>query len=257
MDDQDSSVSVKRTDLDEAIPQPVGKLGESSVHVWEVSLVVSETSFVEDRQLLSPDELARASRFHFEKDARKFTTARGRVRSILSQYTGLSPRELSFENSPQGKPSLSHPAKDIRFSVSHSGDKALIAVSLGFEVGVDIEHIRPDVETDKLAARFFSAAECSAIRALPAQCQVSAFFRCWTSKEAFLKAQGVGLSRELGSFDVEVDPSRRAQLLATRPDSTEVSRWNLYDLGIDDDYAAALAAGRRLEEITIFRSPRC
>lgn len=236
-----------------AAVQKVPALPLAAIHVWEFPLVVAESLFVEFASLLSPDERERAARFHFERDARKFTVARGSARSILSAYVKQSSRDLQFSYSHYGKPSIAGSSSGFRFSVSHSGDFALVAVARDREVGVDIEKIREDVETDKLAERFFSAAERLAIRHLVADRRVAAFFRCWTCKEAFLKAQGVGLSRPLGSFDVEVNTDRKAQLLATRPSGHEADTWTLYDIEAPRDYAAAVAVEGSVNEITILR----
>jgi len=249
----DAAISIIEFRSDsEARPIPPA-MAPTAIHVWELPLIVPESSLHAYKSLLSPDERDRAARFHFERDARKFSVARGRLRSILAMYVGLSPQDLCFIYSGQGKPSLRTSPRDIRFSISHSGDLALVAVALGREVGVDIEKIREDVETDKLAERFFSDAERNAIRDLGTEQRVAAFFRCWTCKEAFLKAQGVGLSRSLSSFDVEVNPAHTARLLATRPDSDESQRWVLHDIATAAGYTAAAAAEGMVNNITILR----
>jgi 4'-phosphopantetheinyl transferase len=111
------------------------------------------------------------------------------------------------------------------------------------------------VETDNLARRFFSPRERDAIRGLPEEERISAFFRCWTCKEAFLKAQGVGLSRDLDSFDVEVNPKSPARLLATRPDAAEADGWSLHDVEVISNYAAALAVEKSIRSMKILRCP--
>jgi 4'-phosphopantetheinyl transferase len=220
-------------------------------HLWQFPLEVSE--FEKFTDLLSEDERRRASRFHFEVDRRRFSVARASVRAILAAYTCADPRELTFTYSAQGKPSLVRRTDDIRFNVSHSGRLGLLAVTVAREIGTDIEAMRPDVETDKLAERFFSPHERENLRALPAEVRVPAFYRCWTSKEAFLKADGIGLSRSLSSFDVEVSPQRPAGLLATRPDPREKQRWFLHDIKTDAGYAAAVAVEGVSSMIKVFR----
>jgi len=236
------------------MPYKAPTLSPTAIHVWELPVLVPESSFLEFASLLSQDERERAARFHFERDASKFTVARGSTRSILSAYVKQTPRDLQFAYSQYGKPSITGSSSEIRFSVSHSGDFALVAVARGREVGVDIEKIREDVETDRLAERFFSEAERLAIRHLAAEQRVPAFFRCWTCKEAFLKAQGVGLSRSLGSFDVEVNADRPARLLATRPIADEAHEWFLFDIEAPSGYAAAVAGEGAVTDITILRS---
>jgi 4'-phosphopantetheinyl transferase len=220
----------------------VPSLTSSTTHVWSIPLSVGEEIFPALRDVLAVDERERAARFHFERDSRRFIVARGAVRFILASYTHAEASDLRFLYSSHGKPSLADPACDIHFSVSHSNDQALLAVTLSREVGVDIEWIREDIETDKLAERFFSPREREALRGLPADKRVAAFFRCWSCKEAFLKAQGVGLSRSLDSFDVDLNVGQPARLVATRPDAAEAQRWFLRELPIAAGYAAAVAA---------------
>ena len=251
-----AAISIVNIQSDGAMTYKAPALSPSVVHVWELPLVVPESLFLEFAGLLSQDERERAARFHFERDASRFVVARGSTRSILSAYVNQAPRDLYFTYSQHGKPSIAGSSSEIRFSVSHSGDFALVAVTRGREVGVDIEKIREDVETDKLAERFFSEAERLAIRRLAAERRVPAFFRCWTCKEAFLKAQGVGLSRSLGSFDIEVNADRPARLLATRPSGDEARKWFLYDIGAPSGYAAAVAVEGAVTDITLLRSER-
>ena len=253
MRDQDLRISIHQSSGSPLEPTRTS-LPYGEAHVWEISLIVPKDDFDEYRKLLSPDEVTRASRFHFEKDSRKFTIARGALRSILACYAQMPARELRFICSQHGKPSLTDVGGDLRFNVSHSGDLAMIAFTQGQNIGVDVEAMREDVETDKLAERFFSARERAAIRALPPVRRIAAFYRCWTCKEAFLKGQGVGLFRSLASFDVEVDPNAPAGLLSTRPDVQESSRWFLHDIQTAPGYAAALAVEGSLSTIKVLRS---
>lgn len=229
------------------------EIRDTELHVWQFPLNQSASFLATCASLLSSDERTRASRFHFQHDQQRFTIARGIVRAVLGAYTHLPAQDLSFVYAPNGKPKLKDSISDFRFNVSHSGEMGLLGIALGREIGVDIETIRPEVETDKLAQRFFSAREREAIQSLPRERRVSAFFRCWSSKEAFLKAQGVGLSRSLDSFDVEVDPEKPACLLATRPHAHEAVEWRLNEIPCDAGYAAAAAAEGTVNRINILR----
>ncbi|MFZ0807231.1 MAG: 4'-phosphopantetheinyl transferase superfamily protein [Candidatus Sulfotelmatobacter sp.] len=230
-------------------------LTSHEAHIWNFSLGASESWRAICEQPLSSDEVARASRFHFERDALRFKIARGTVRVILGAYLNVPAGELRFVSTKNGKPSLVEPKSDLRFNLSHSADRGMLGVAMGREIGVDVEAIRPDVETDKLAERFFSQRERESIRALPQPDRVSAFFRCWSCKEAFLKAQGVGLSRGLGSFDVEVNSARPAHLIATRPDAGEATKWHLHEVKGAAGYAAAVAVEGSIREIKILNCP--
>lgn len=238
----------------ESLVQPsVPRLDSDEIHVWEFPLCAAESTFANYAQLLSPEEHARASRFHFDRDSRRFTIARAVVRAVLGSYSLSPASELTFVSAQHGKPALADSATDLRFNVSHSGDMGLLGIACGREIGVDIEAIRPDVETDKLAERFFSTYERESIRNLPEEQRIPAFFRCWSCKEAFLKAQGVGLSRSLGSFDVEVNPKRPAGLLATRPAASEAKQWALHEVQTVPGYAAAIATQGTINVIRILR----
>jgi 4'-phosphopantetheinyl transferase len=231
----------------------VPPLVTSAIHVWTIPLCIPEDLFSNLRRVLSDDEQVRASRFHFEKDARRFTVARGSVRSILGAYTQSRAQDLRFVYSAQGKPSLHRPVSDIRFNVSHSRDLALLAVALGRDLGVDVEWKNKDIEVEKLAERFFSIQEHRSLLSQGPELKIAAFFRGWTSKEAFLKAQGMGLSRSLNSFDVDMNVGQPARLLATRPDATEADRWFLRELDVAEEYAAAVAVEGSIGELSTLR----
>jgi len=192
---------------------------------------------------LSTDECQRAERFYFQRDRRRFTVARGVLRSILSQYLGLAPQQLRFCYGPHGKPALvstSGPAR-LHFNVSHSHELALYAITYDRHIGVDVEHIRTDFACEAIAERFFSPPERAVLRCLPPQVKYEAFFNCWTRKEAYIKACGEGLSLPLDQFDVSLAPGVPAALLATRWAPHEAARWTLRDIVPGPGYAAALA----------------
>jgi 4'-phosphopantetheinyl transferase len=238
-------ISITELSLGRILDSGPPELTATSIHIWQIPLTISEVPLQKFSALLSEDETVRAARFRFEKDARRFTVARASARLILGGYVGLSGSDLRFHYAHHGKPALANAGRDVgfdvRFSVSHSGELALLAVALRREVGVDLEAIRENVETDTLAERYFSERERTSLRVLSHGQRVRAFFRCWTCKEAFLKGQGLGLSRSLGSFDVEVNPQHPARLLATRPDEEEAQRWSLQDVPTEPNYTAAVA----------------
>lgn len=195
------------------------------------------------RSLLSPDELQRAGRFRFDIDRNSYIVSRGTLRSLLGSYLNVPPRQLRFTYSEYGRPSLANetPGSKIDFNVSHSRRVALIAFARGRQIGVDVEYVRRGFGTSEVAERFFSTVERHALRELPHEQRHDAFFRCWTRKEAFIKALGEGLSHPLDQFDVSLAPGSPAVLLATRPDSHEVHRWKLWNIDVPHEYAAALA----------------
>ncbi len=210
-------------------------LETGEVHVWRIELEQPESVLEKFRGTLEADELERASRFHFEKHRRSFIVSRGFLRYVLSRYLETKPEALKFSYGDYGKPALDG---RLHFNLSHSHGLALLAVTEGRQIGVDVEHIRADFATEEIARRFFSRLEVDSFNWLPKQEQVAAFFRCWTRKEAFIKATGKGLSQPLDKFDVTLAPGLAAALL--RVDEDEASRWTMSDIDVGSDYAAAL-----------------
>jgi 4'-phosphopantetheinyl transferase len=208
--------------------------------VWWVPLAVDGATVASLAQTLAPEEHARAARFHFAHDRRRFTVTRGVLRRLLAAYSGIAAERIRLRYGPKGKPSLA-PDRGLEFNVSHSGDVAVVAVARGRRIGVDVERLRAEVAIDRLAAAFFSAAERAALDRCDDARLRSAFFACWTRKEAYIKAHGLGLGLALDSFDVTVDPHAAPALLATRPDAADARRWSMHALLPPPGYAAALA----------------
>lgn len=227
--------------------QPAGHpptLTIDDVHVWRIILDIGDLLLSELRDTLADGERQRADRFHFEKDRRHFTAARGAMRILLASYLARRPEEVRFAYNNYGKPRLidADNGSDLRFNLSHSHGLALLAVTRGRDIGVDVERLR-DMERDgeALAERFFSPREVAALRSLPPELRREAFFLCWTRKEAYIKAQGKGLSLPLDQFDVSLHPDEPAALLATQHDPQEVRRWSLCGLSPDAGFVGALA----------------
>ena len=209
------------------------------VDVWRVALDVASRA----RSVLSPDELARADRFHFERDKLRFIRCRSALRALLSDHLAIPADAIRFEYSANGKPriAVAQNSSCLTFNVSHSADVALIAIGNTQHLGVDIERIRFDLDVSALAERFFSLQERAELRALPNDLSVSGFFAGWTRKEAFIKATGNGLSFPLANFSVSVHPAIKPQLKEIQGDADVARRWCLVDIKAATGYRAALA----------------
>lgn len=212
-------------------------LGEREVHVWAVPLSGSVERY---QPLLSAPELARLERLRFLDHRRRFVLWHGALRSILAGYCGVDPAALAFRQGPRGKPYLD--GQRFHFNLSHSGQLAMVAVGHD-ELGVDCEKVRHLESQQDIARRHFSAAEFAALAALQPDEQLRGFYRCWTRKEAFIKAVGAGLSMPLDVFDVSIDD--RPRFLGFRDSDECPERWTLADVSPHADYAAALAARRQ------------
>jgi len=215
------------------------KLRPDVVHVVHLRL---DRPLTVSADVLDASERDRALRFVFERDRRRFVAAHAYLRVVLGRALGRPADSLRFETGPHGKPHLADSPLDARFNLSHSGERALIALAAGREVGIDVE-ARRQVNVLELATRFFAPAETAMLRALPTEEQHAAFLRCWTRKEAFIKAIGDGLSFPLDHFEVSLaDDEARQQLVSCRGDGDPLQRWRIVSLPADTGYTAALAA---------------
>jgi 4'-phosphopantetheinyl transferase len=212
---------------------------EGNVDVWAIMLAASEREIAAWRALLSPIELERAARFVRPADRDRFTVAHGVLRQVIACYCAVAPQDLRFAQLPGGKPTLESLAatSGIRFSLSHSGGGALIAIGRGVEVGVDLELERDDIDIAGLAERFFHEDERKAIGA--ATRPVQAFFRHWVAKEALLKAHGTGLTLPLDAFAIDFRTDPPVVAAAALP---ELARgdWRISMLGAAPPWHAAI-----------------
>jgi 4'-phosphopantetheinyl transferase len=164
------------------------------------TLAVDDATLAALTRLLGADERARADRFRFPRDRRRFVVRRACLRQILGAEIGRAPEALVFAENSHGKPVLEGGPP---FSLSHSADMMMLAIG-DAELGCDIERIDPALDWLPLAESLFTAAERAALGALPPEAGRRAFFACWARKEAFVKALGLGLSYPLDAFTVSV-----------------------------------------------------
>lgn len=199
----------------------------NEIHLWSGHIAQWLPSLGELQNTLTADELLRANQFRFANDRAAFVIARGLLRLVLSKYLHLAPQDVCFSYGAQGKPFLpAFPA--CQFNVSHSGDLLVLATTQKHAVGIDIEKIRPEFANETLAESYFAAAEVVQLRSLPAAAQPAAFFRCWTRKEAYIKACAAGLSLPLDSFTVSLLPDAPPALLHVKNQPAEISRWSIH-----------------------------
>ncbi|MGB8751775.1 MAG: 4'-phosphopantetheinyl transferase superfamily protein [Candidatus Sulfotelmatobacter sp.] len=222
-------------------------LPEDEVQLWRIDLEALGVDESRWQGVLSADEAARASRFHFARDRQRFVAARALLRIILASYLETDASSLRFSYSKKEKPSLgsTHARSDVRFNITHSSGVALLAFTRGREIGVDVEQVRHDFDPGAIARRYFSTHEQNQLAGLPVEQKVEAFFRCWTRKEAYIKATGDGLSLPLSQFDVSLAAGDGNALLATRPDGSEAAGWLLQEVPAGPGYVGALCARGR------------
>jgi 4'-phosphopantetheinyl transferase len=208
-------------------------------------------------QNLSTDEKERASRFRFARDRARFVGARGLLREILALYLNASPGRLSFGYSAHGKPFLAgEEHSTLRFNASHSFDAMLLAIAHSREVGVDVEGMRYNAVTiEEIGDTVLSEPEMQALARFRSEDRRMIFLRFWTRKEAFIKADGRGVSLPLERIDVSAPEGRVAVLNEATGEWRTCSRWELRTLEPVPGYVAALAVEGQDWRIALWHWP--
>jgi 4'-phosphopantetheinyl transferase len=168
---------------------PPPPLTPEARHLWLLELDAAPV----EPGLLSADEAARAARLLDPGPRRRFVAARCGLRRILGGYLGLSPEALRFAYGPLGKPVLDGPASPLGFNLSHSGGLALLAVTEGVAVGVDLEPLREVPEALRIGRRILPPADRMALEAAPPELRSLRFLHAWTALEAGAKLHGGGV----------------------------------------------------------------
>ena len=200
-------------------------------------------------RVLSRGELQQARTITSALARRRFLAGRVRLRQILSRYCGVPPSRLPIQHTEFGKPYLEAPFTGVSFNLSHSRGTAILAVSDGVAIGVDLEE-RRSIAAETIAACWLHEGEREDLLRCSKGQRQSAFFRLWCRKEAVLKGQGSGLRFPLHEFRVSVAQGR-AEVLSWPLAGTS---WHLYDLTMDGAYTAALALDRPAKSIR-YREP--
>lgn len=200
----------------------------ASVHPIDISIFpldIPEAERAGLLALLSEPERARAERFKFAIHKHRYVVAHARLRQLIAARLGVAATKIEYALAEGGKPSIAQPPTGLHFSLSHSQGLGAVAFSDRNPLGVDIEEERP--ATDGLAARYFAPEEARAIAAAPADRVLSTFFRCWTCKEAVLKATGEGIRRGLDSFTLDLAPGRPPTIKTMDGSSDLARQWQL------------------------------
>ena len=219
-----------------------------TVHVWAFVLDGPPAFVDRCRALLSPEERRRADRFVFEHDRIRHTVAHGILRHLLSRYCWsdssgpVTPESLRFSTTKAGKPALQFPTRPLKFNLTHSEDRALLAVSAGFELGVDLEKVRSNIEALDISRHYFFGSERDDIANATAARRADTFFRYWVAKEAVLKAQGIGLGFPLDRFRVAFLDDTNSATVDTLDPEQLAPGWRVKLLPCEPGWLGAIAA---------------
>jgi 4'-phosphopantetheinyl transferase len=212
--------------------------------------------------LLSDDERGRASAYPGQTRGRRFVRARAALRAVIGELADLPPADVRFAYGRDGKPSLATPDAGkcaLQFNLSHARELALIAVTHGRRIGVDLAWVDGDARLEHVAARYFSAPERSVFDAAAKGDRRAVFSRIWVRKEAYLKGRGEGISERiydtdfsstLGAMRLSAMRLSAMRLSAMRRSASVFGRrdqdaWEIRDVsGIDEGYVASMAIER-------------
>lgn len=212
-----------------------------SIAIWIVRLQASDGQIKQLAALLSPDEKARRDRFVGKHLQDAFTISRGALRIVLGRALSLKPNALQFSYGRYGKPRLEH-SSSLHFNSSHTRELVACAVTEGCEIGIDIEKIESLPDAEAIAQSYFCPEELADLHTLQSkEEQQAAFYRCWTRKEAYLKAIGTGLSTDLNSFGVTLLPDTKPAFIHVGHSHEEAKHWTLQDLGPIPGHSSAIA----------------
>ena len=217
-------------------------LTENDVHLWlTFPESIQDPALLESYALLLSDqETDRWQRFHFDEHKKQFLITRALVRTVLSFYTGIDPGAWRFTANRYGRPAIASDmtAIPLRFNVSHTAGLILCGVTLGSDIGVDVENrYRRGVRTD-LADRYFAAGEIQDLYLTAEPRRRERFFDYWTLKEAYIKARGMGMSLPLDSFEFRINDPRPTTVSATDP---VAGHWRFWRVFPTDRHTAAVA----------------
>lgn len=227
-------------------------LDPARIDLWFVFCreVADERLLDQYQTILSADERRQEGRFHFAKDRLRYRATRALVRTVLSKYLSVEPKDWFFTAGEYGRPTIANktPCR-IDFSISHTQSLILLAVASGRSIGVDAEHIAPELAVLELSDHFFSREEAKALRALPPWMRQERFFSSWTLKESYLKARGLGLSVPLDRFGFDFPAAGLISMRTHSELNDDARRWMFWQMRPSPDHLVSVCAERCDPEI--------
>jgi len=232
-------------------------LEENLVHVWSLSLERVNMIAHEYKNLLSVIERNTASRFVIASARERYIVVHGTLRKLLAGYLDLQPIDIHFTYEFHGKPLVCDNAQgaSLCFNISHSDEMALFAFSYGRRVGVDLERIRELDDLDLVLAKTFSSTEIARLRSFTLTDKVEGFYRGWTIKEAYLKAIGEGISRDLREIEVSIGAEGHLCLSDGAEEYCVSDTWRFEPLVPANGYMGALAVDGREWQLILMDYP--
>lgn len=215
-------------------------VARDEVHVWQVSIDLPPTTMQLMAQHLSRDERARAARMKRRTDRDRWIANRSALRLLAAHYLETDPGLIEFSYGTHGKPFITFPSTQLQFNASKSAGLALYAFILEHDVGVDLEQVHHTFDSLQVARRLFTPAENTMLRALPPRYRQRVFLHCWTMKEAYLKARGLG--QYAGLNPLQVGFAARNEVRVIADDRAVAPRdWSVIPLDVTSRHVGAVA----------------
>lgn len=218
-------------------------LSSDEIQVWIFN--PNETRFAASALtlILATDELSRAQRLMFDHHREEFIASRWFLRNVLGTVSGIHPAQVRFEYSVHGKPIL-HPEinkGNVQFSLSRSAGVTVVALSIDRRVGIDVERMQPVADLDRLTNFVLSDNERLQLKRVPMTDRIRCFLTFWTLKEAYLKANGLGLIDDMQGIGFRIEYNQYVILEQAPILHRENSKWQFELLRIGPDVVSAIA----------------
>ena len=213
-------------------------------HVWLINpdILTSDTKLEACRAVLSDDESERQQRFHFAADRHRYLVSHALVRRVLSHYEDIAPADWEFSSGEFGKPEIANPGvAALRFNLTHTPQLTACIVTLSHDCGIDTEQLNPRHKLDGVAKRMFSEAEHMELQQYSGQNYLEHFYRCWTLREAYVKARGIGISFPTRKLKFTLKGKSGASVVFDPDIDDQADAWQFQFVDSGDDHITAVA----------------
>ena len=222
---------------------------QTEIHLWLAFYheITDERLLSDYRALLNHDEKEQQSRFYFARDRLRYLVTRALVRTVLSRYALIDPREWVFSTNAYGRPEIANAQvreEYLSFNISHTHSLIILGVTRRRALGVDVENCRTREGSIDIADRFFAPTEVTALAGVPPHQQQYRFFEYWTFKESYIKARGMGLSLPLDKFSFHYAHDRAVAIAIDPELADDAARWQFWQFQPSPEYLVAICAER-------------
>ena len=227
------------------------EISPATAYLWFSFLeeIQDEKLIAEYRRLLPSSERDKLGRYRFDRHKKRYLVGRALIRTVLSSCTGVAPDQITLARETHGRPylALSSQGQPLQFSLSYTDGLVAAAVVVEGRVGIDVEYINRNTDCLEIAHKYFSPSEYTELQQLPEIQMRERFFELWTLKEAYVKAQGLGLSLALNEVNFNFSDNHSDQITLTSVTISEEKFWQVRLLSPSTEHKAALCVSQQTE----------